>query len=326
MVLDLRKAGGFTDYFVICTGANPPPDHRHRRRRAREPEARLRRARGASPRASIASVGTAGLFRFRRAHVQPRVPGVLWPRAAVGRRRARGPASVSHAGVRSLVPESYRVLPTRARRGAGGGTAQACAACGDILDSPLEGPGLHRLLERGVAVAVAGQIFFFFYFILAYDWHAARNRPRPQVPRGRHSLARPLAIVLRAAGRAAPRRSLLGPGSAVRVARLARGFNQAPTRSALGPPMRPWAVAARATAAQSSSARPAGGATSRPVQPLALPRPAPPAALRGAIVVVCGRRPHHGRHAGGVRQELKAMGAREVRGLVAARAPSASSA
>ena len=23
VVLDLRKAGGFTDYFVICTGANP---------------------------------------------------------------------------------------------------------------------------------------------------------------------------------------------------------------------------------------------------------------------------------------------------------------
>jgi ribosome-associated protein len=27
VVLDLRKAGGFTDYFVICTGANPRQIH-----------------------------------------------------------------------------------------------------------------------------------------------------------------------------------------------------------------------------------------------------------------------------------------------------------
>jgi ribosomal silencing factor RsfS len=41
IVLDLRKAGGFTDYFVICTGTNPA-DPRHRRLREETLRADLR--------------------------------------------------------------------------------------------------------------------------------------------------------------------------------------------------------------------------------------------------------------------------------------------
>jgi hypothetical protein len=88
VVLDLRKAGGFTDFFVICTGTNP----RQITAIADSVEQTLRAdfGRAAAPhrRRREVAVDPARLFQLRRAHLQPRVPRLLRARAPLGQRRA----------------------------------------------------------------------------------------------------------------------------------------------------------------------------------------------------------------------------------------------
>jgi len=84
VVLDLRKAAGFTDFFVMASGTNT----RQVRAIADGVMKRWRRRgqagayRGLRP----IRVDSARLLRFRRARVRARNAGVLRPRAAVGER------------------------------------------------------------------------------------------------------------------------------------------------------------------------------------------------------------------------------------------------
>ena len=112
VVLDLRKAGGFTDYFVICTGANPRQINAIADGGARDAE----RATSASGRMLAEGVeksrmDPARLLQLRRARLQPRVPRLLRARAALGQRRA---ARVLRRGVDALLAATL---------------APSCAAC-----------------------------------------------------------------------------------------------------------------------------------------------------------------------------------------------------
>jgi len=88
VVLDLRKAGGFTDFFVICTGTNP----RQITAIADSVEDTLRTEFGERPHLTEGvekiTVDPARLLQLRRAHLQPRVPQLLRARTPLGKRRA----------------------------------------------------------------------------------------------------------------------------------------------------------------------------------------------------------------------------------------------
>ena len=86
VVLDLRKAAGFTDYFVICSGTNP------RQVRAIADgviEALAAEGVEAGARRRLRPIGMdpARLLRLHRPHLRARDAAVLRPRAPVGQRR-----------------------------------------------------------------------------------------------------------------------------------------------------------------------------------------------------------------------------------------------
>ncbi len=87
VVLDLRKAAGFTDYFVICSGTNT----RQMRAIADAVIESLSddgRQAGAHRGLRPLRVDSARLLRFHRARLRPGDADVLRPRAPLGQRRA----------------------------------------------------------------------------------------------------------------------------------------------------------------------------------------------------------------------------------------------
>ena len=122
VVLDLRKAGGFTDYFVICTGGSGRQIQAIADAVKRNAEEGLWRAARTRRRDRKVGMDSARLLRFRRAHLQRRLPRVLRAGAAVGQRRA---ARVCRAGLDALLAITL---------------APRCAACASVLTAPLDGP------------------------------------------------------------------------------------------------------------------------------------------------------------------------------------------
>jgi len=116
--LDLRKAGGFTDYFVICSGTNPRQDPRHRRFGRGDPANRVRGTSDAGRGHREIRVDTARLLQLRRPRLQPRVPRVLQPRAPLGgapsgmntpTRHRRATAFANGAGMSALRRRTTRI-------------------------------------------------------------------------------------------------------------------------------------------------------------------------------------------------------------------------
>ena len=130
VVLDLRKAAGFTDYFVICSGTNA----RQVRAIADGVDRGARRGRreaGAHRRLRPIRMDPARLLRFHRARLRAGDADVLRARAALGQRRADRAADAS-ASRRS---RRRRTAATAARRASA--RAATLVRCRRLLLAPV---------------------------------------------------------------------------------------------------------------------------------------------------------------------------------------------
>ena len=340
VVLDLRKAAGFTDYFVICSGTNP-----RQIRAIADSVTEALAATASSPRTLKATTdpnGSCSTTSTSSSTSSPRRRAIfyglerLWGNAEQTRRSSRLIARVLGSAARRAADSLLTVVCSR----------RDCAACGDLLEHPTHGPVCDACWRsilpltpplcdrcgdplpswRSVPSAARsarrcrdarGRIDRPRPRGRRLRRRAPRNRSRAQV-RGRRSLARPLAALMRSAARmcwAAPTASCRCrsiPSGAESAASIRRPIS--PGIRAAGRATRCGGFARRGTQADLPAAH--GTATS------AARLPSRAAAGRDAvegIVVLVDDVSTTGATLEACALVLKEAGAREVRALTAAR-------